>query len=31
MKVYSDIFYELAPLTRDVIYAPNLRETEKIY
>ena len=31
MKVYGDIFYELAPVTRDVIYAVNLRETEKIY
>ena len=31
MKVYGDNFYELAPLTRDVIYAPNPRETEKMY
>ena len=31
MKVYGDIFYELAPVTPDVIYAANLRETEKIY
>ena len=31
MKALGDIFLWTAPLTRDIIYAANLRETEIIY